>query len=483
MAGAAGIEVYRGIPFAAPPVGPLRFEPPAPCAWSGVRDAGAFAPAPPQRSEPFVQMLGLAGEQETGEDCLYLNVYTPGAGDARRPVLVWIHGGAFINGSGAAPLYDGSRLAARGDAVVVTLNYRVGALGFLALDGAPANLGLLDQIAALSFVRDHIAEFGGDPGNVTVFGESAGAGSICALLAMPAARGLFRRAIVQSAAPDGMLDLVEARDRTARFSALLGGEPRKARVEALLDAQDRLAKEGPFSNGMLFSPVIDGGSLPGLPIQEVAGGAAAGVELIIGTTREELRLYALGQPADAIDEARLQRIVGGLLPGAGQPERVIAAYRSARPDASPADLYYAIHTDLAMRVPSIRLAEAHARHQPQTFMYLFTWPSPMQDGAIGACHALDLPFTFGTLDAPGMAAFAGEGPDAERVSHNLMDAWLAFARNGDPGHADIGDWPRYETERRATMELGAKCGVLDAPLDLERAAWGAALDPERPARA
>jgi para-nitrobenzyl esterase len=401
-------------------------------------------------------------------------------------VLVWIHGGAFAAGSAALPLFDGARLAREGDAVVVTIQYRLGALGFLHLGPGRANFGLQDQVAALRFVRRHAAAFGGDARNVTAFGESAGAGSLCALLAMPSARGLFHRAIVQSAAPAGVLAPAEAEERAGKLLAKLGvgagdlGRLREVPLAEWQDAQERTQSEGVHAKGMLFMPSVDGEVLPQAPLEAAREGAAREVELVIGTTREEMHLFALAGMADRVTDALLPRILAAQLAGeaadpAGAAERLVAGTRrifAARgADASPSELFYALQTELGLRWHSTLLAERRAVHQPRTFMYLFTWPSPLRGGAPRACHALDLPFTFGTLGAPGMPAFAGAGPAAERLSANLRAAWLAFARTGDPGHPGIGPWPAYATPRRATMELGASCGVLDAPLEEERALW------------
>jgi len=486
-----GVRAFLGIPYAAPPVGPLRFAAPVPPdAWAGERDAGAFGPAAPQQPDALVTRLGLFPEGPQAEDCLTLNVWTPAAG-GRRAVMVWLHGGAFVGGSAGVPLYDGARLAREGDVVVVTLNYRIGALGFLALGPGRTNLGLLDQVAALAWVRRHAAAFGGDPERVTVFGESAGAGSLCALLAMPRARGLFARAIVQSGAPAGVLSVAEAGERAAKLLAKLGlgpdDGPRLAAVPLadLLDAQERTLAEGPFAKGMLFMPVVDGDVLPQAPLAAARAGTARAVELVVGTTREEMHLFQLAGLGDRLSDPVLPLVLAAQLAGeaadpAAAAERLVAETRrllAARgEDAGAAAVFYALQTELGLRWPSIRLAEAHAAHQPATWMYLFTWPSPQGGGALRACHALDLPFTFGTLDAPGMAAFAGSGPAPERLSATLRAAWTAFARDGDPSPPGL-SWPRYDRRRRATLELGATCRVLDAPLDAERALWAEATAP------
>lgn len=484
-----GVCAFRSIPYAAPPQGALRLAPPAPIvSWTGERDATRFGPVPPQTDDPLSARLGLRAELPQSENCLSLNVFTPAPDDGRRPVLVWLPGGAFIHGTGAAPPTTGERLAARGDVVVVTINYRVGALGFLhlgapGLDGRPvSNLGLLDQLAALRWVREHVAAFGGDPARVTVFGESAGAGSLVALLAMPAARGLFQRAIVQSAAPEGWLRAEEAERRGHKLLALLGlegADPARLRdvpLDTLLAAQQRCAADGPYETGMLFAPVVDGETLPERPLDRIAAGAARDVELLIGTTLDEMALYRLQGGFPFTDE-ELPLVVGSQLPGDTSEGRsraqvVIEGYRRLRAErgrgTGAPELFEAIQTDLSLRMPSTALAERHARHQPQTRVYLFDWPSPLE-GGLGACHALDIPFTFGTLDLPGMREFAGDGPGARALAGHVMDAWCGFARCGDPGHPGIGAWPRYDRERRSTMVLGEKCGAVDAPYEAERA--------------
>ncbi len=470
----AGVDQFFGIPYAAPPLGALRFEPPQACeAWRGVREATAFGAAPIQPVDGLSQQLGLLGQHAQAEDCLSLNVFRPAAlSHALRPVMVWLHGGAFQTGTAAGPAYSGAPLALRGDLIVVTLNYRVGALGFLHLGGARTNLGLQDQLAALRFVQREIAAFGGDPASVTVFGESAGAGSICALLAMPAARGLFRRAIVQSAAPDGILSAGEAAERAKLLCEKLGGAAsdlawlRSLSADEILAAQSQAAEPGPRRIGMYFAPVVDGDVLPELPREAIARGAARDVELVIGTTADEMQLFTLVPGFGEMPEAALPFLVASRL---GGPEatrgeravRLVAAYSGA----TPLERFFALETDASLFVPSTRLAEAHARHQPRTFMYRFSWRSALAGGRLGACHALDVPFALGTLGLPKIAEFAGSGAAAQRVSAAMMDAWVAFARSGDPG------WPAYAAPRRATFVIDDPCRVEDAPHEKERALW------------
>lgn len=486
------VECFLGIPYAAPPVGELRFRAPRPpVPWAGVRPATEAGPGAPQPAPASLVASQVPDTQD--EDCLNLNVWTPAADGGRRPVLVWVHGGAFVSGTGATPLYRGAALAARGDVVVVTCNYRLGLLGFLGHseladdegDGAAANWGLLDQAAALRWVRDNIAGFGGDPGNVTVFGESAGSMSVCDLLAMPAAAGLVRRAVAQSGPPLA-LPMDRAEDLTAKVLAELGlsrpADLRGVGVDALLGAQvDAVMARAGAALPLL--PVVDGASLPEDPVRSFEVGRTAAVPLLIGTNLDEATFFMVADPANRDpDEAtvlrRLRRVFDGW--GVGlDPATVIDAYRDARAargeDTAPRALWAAVQSDLMFRIGAVRAAAAHAANGNDTWTYLFTWPSPAMDGALGACHALEIPFVFGTLDAPFMDRFAGDGPEAEVLSGRLMDAWAAFARTGDPSHDGIGPWPRYDADRRATLVVGRDVAVVDDPLGSERQVWEGAL--------
>jgi para-nitrobenzyl esterase len=477
-----GLRVFRGIPFAAPPLGALRWVPPQrETPWSGVRDAAVVGPTAPQRGSVVMRMVGLEGGAQD-EDCLTLQVWTPELDDgARRPVLVWLHGGSFTSGAGSLPLFDGSVLARRGDAVVVTINYRLGALGFLAhADLAAngeiaANFGLLDQIAALEWVRDHAERLGGDPANVTVFGESAGAMSIGAMLAAPRARGLFAKAILQSGAAHN----VSTRASGERIAALFRGEAEPAigalralALEDVLAAQHRVVDESwRHVEGLAFQPIADGDVIAGAPLDLVSTGAARGVPLLVGTNLDEWRLFALPDAKlRQMDEAALVRRLVRVPPGPTDDRealarRAIDTYRAAHPVPSdPAALWIAFQTDRVFRIPALRLAERQARHAP-VFVYLFDWASPAIDGLLGACHGLELPFVFGTLDDPRAAQLIGTDDDARALARAMQDAWLAFARGGDPG------WPRYDGDTRATQRFGRTSRVERDPLGAQRAFW------------
>jgi para-nitrobenzyl esterase len=431
--------------------------------------------------------MSLGGEpDEHSEDCLSLNIWTPSL-DGRRPVMVWIHGGSFVTGSGAGSLYRGGMLARESDVVVVTLNYRLGFLGFLShpaleepgqtwLDGQPwvgsGNWGLADQVSALQWVRDHISDFGGDPGNVTLLGESAGGMSVSALLAVPAARGLFHRAIVESG-PPYTHTAEQASDRAERLAAQLGvpmtrTSMERVPVDDLTRAANELGQAGAErdDSGLLLMPVVDGGLLRSDPGEEVASGSASEVPLLIGTTRDESSFFTVGNATLAsLDGQGLRRWLGRLTPDQEAREELVASFRQARAGrgepVTPRDLWVAIATEYVFRLPTIRFADAHAAAASPgvgTFCYLFTWETPIFGGALGSCHALEIPFVFGTVHNPAVQAFSGGGEDAYALSATMRAAWTSFARSGWSGGpevaADAGTWPRWEPGRRPTTVLG-----------------------------
>ncbi len=487
---------FSGIPFGQAPVGELRWRPPVPPdAWDEVRDASTFGPIAPQSAA--VPGLTSPSDPETSEphseDCLSLNVWTPDLPEAPttergqgRPVMVFIHGGGFTSGSGSVFLYRGGDLVRNGDTVVVTFNYRLGALGFLGhrrlgdTEGLVGNWGIHDQVAALQWVHANIAAFGGDPANVTIFGESAGGFSVATLLGAPTATGLFSRAVVQSGGAH-VHSVQEAERSAERMAAVLGiascDRESLERVPAseLVAATEELGRRRP-DPGMMplpFLPVVDGVFLPDHPLAAVARGAATGIDLLIGTNRDELTLFGLGNPAlMALDEGGTRRWVANAVPDMSADE-VIDAYKAARrARAEPTearDIWVGIGTDVVFRWPSLQLAAAHSARGSRAFVYLFDWESPAFGGILGSCHALELPFVFGAVHHPVVQVFSGSGPAVALLSDQMQRAWLAFARTGDPTHDGIGAWRSWDPARRATMIFGAKTGLQDAPRNEELA--------------
>ena len=475
------VAAFRGIPYAAPPVGALRFKPPQPpSAWAGVRQALDMGPACPQLidADPTEN-----NDAVMAEDCLTVNVWTPHPDHRSRPVMVWIHGGAFVVGSSRNTFYDGANLAAHGDVVVVSLNYRLGAWGFLAVDAAfgpayagSANLGLQDQIAALRWVRENIARFGGDPANVTIFGESAGASSVGALLSMPAAKGLFAKAILESGVPSQRA--VDDRKRCARLAAEFLREVGASSPEelaakpmrALLEAQRKIFS-GSGDIGT-FVPWVDGNVIKEQPFAVVASGQGNRVPIMIGTTAEEMRYFStaedlgIEQKPKALLMQQLQAVVGD------RAQEVLATYQRLYPNWG--DMVVQIASDAVMRFPSIQLAERAAAFQP-VYMYLFTYRSTSTYKNFGSAHAMEIPFVFGVEDRPEVIVFSGRDPRRHELADAVMDRWVAFARTGNPTVKDGPKWLPYDAQKRFTMELGFPIRAVNDPLAEQRAIWGNTL--------
>ncbi len=477
-----GLQVFRGIPFAKPPVGELRFRSPLPAVpWQGVRAASEFGPSCPQRDLPIAIFDGWdVGKQD--EDCLYLNVTTPDTAGSPRPVMVWIHGGGFTMGSGSQAMYDVDKLVRMGNLVIVTINYRLGPFGFLHLDdhlgedfGASGNAGIEDQVMALRWVKENIQAFGGDPSQVTIFGESAGGMSVGTLMGTPDAAGLFHRAIPQSGAAHN----IHTRDSA---NAIAGGvleslgidragrdRLRTLDSEELLVAADKIGTSQNTQASLLpFQPVVDGRLLSRSPLEEVAEGLCAGVPLLVGSCRDEWNLLGMMDPEQAdLDEAKVLKRVEDFV--GGEAKRLIEAYRSTLgPDCSSRQIYFALQTDRVFRIPALRLAEAQLPHCEDSYVYMFNWEAPTGD--LGACHGIDVPFVFGLIPAEGPALF-GSGPEAQALAETTMAAWIAFAQSGCPQHPGLERWPRYDREKRATLLFDRKCEVAEAPFDEIRRAW------------
>ena len=469
-----GVFVFRGIRYAAPPVGSLRFRAPVPAiGWTDLRLALDFAPACPQ----LVEIDPTENNNSVmAEDCLALNVWTPRADDKKRPVMVWIHGGGFVEGSARNTWYDGAKLAGRGDIVVVTVQYRVGAWGFLDVSdiggqdfAQSANAGLLDQVAALKWVSENIAAFGGDPNNVTIFGQSAGSGSVGMLMVMPAARGLFHKAIMESGTPKEITDKTRANEVTREYMKIAGAskieELQKLTVAQMLDAERKLF-ETRFGYSA-FRPVRDGTVLDGMPMQVIAAGHGTSVPLLIGTNLDEIRFWPAlyDMPLEQKPESLLRKQLEGIV-GLKAPE-VIDTYRKADPDFGDSVIH--LLGDALVRLPAIRFAEANSQRQP-TYMYLFTYRSTSTYKNYGSCHVMEIPFVFGVIDYPDVIVFTGRDTHREALMNQVQQAWVNFARNGDPSQPGLA-WPRYDERARATMELGLTSRIVNDPGSAERKLW------------
>jgi para-nitrobenzyl esterase len=458
-----GICVFKGIPYGGDTAA-RRFQAPVlETPWQDVRDAGAYGAAAPQ----------LKASEPTSEDCLFLNVWTPGLRDGgKRPILFYIHGGGYTTGSGSDPLYDGVRLCKRGDVVVVTVNHRLNLFGYLSLaqlgDAGFAdsgNAGQLDLIQALQWVRQHAGEFGGDPGNVTVFGQSGGGAKIATLMAMPAARGLFHRAWTMSGQ---QVTVAGPRAATQRAQLLLDalklapGELARIRtlpVAQLLAAAQLRDPSRVENSALYFGPVLDARNVPVHPFWPTAPLQSARIPMVIGNTRDETRAF-LGNDAKNFalswDElpARLesQQYVDLL------PQVVIAEYRRLYPQYSPSDVFFAATTAGRSWRGAVEEAEARARQGAPTWVYQLDWGSPLDGGKFGAFHTLDIPLVFDTIAQPG--ARTGHGADAQRMAAQMSQALLAFARSGNPNHRSLPHWTPYSLQRRETL-------LFDTPSRLE----------------
>ena len=477
---AGSVTRFLGIPYAASPTGPLRFrapEPPAP--WDGVRACTEFSATPPKPEyvAPFDTLL--PEPSIAGDDWLTLNVWTPDPGGS-APVMVWIHGGAFSNGNSAVRMYDGHAFA-RDGVVLVSINYRLGVDGFALLPDAPPNRGLLDQVAALEWVRDNIAAFGGDPANVTIFGESAGAMSVTTLLGMPRARGLFGKVIAQSGAAQVGADPKDALLVTGELSSVLGVEASAATLAGLnLDkviaaqaaVRDALAAAPDpgrwgasiVATSMAFIPVIDGDVLPVHPLAALAAGQGADVTLLAGTNTEEFRLFFVPNGMAAmVTSATLPMFLGAL----GISPDTAAVYRANRPDASAGDVLCALVTDRFFRNPTFAAAETRlaAGGPAPTYLYEFAWQSPVQ--GLGAAHAIEIPFVFDNLASPDAQAAIGVSPPAD-LAAAMHGTWIRFAATGDPG------WQAFDASY-PVMTFGGPggSGVALDPRGDERTSWPA----------
>ncbi|MEV4152406.1 carboxylesterase family protein [Nocardia salmonicida] len=467
-----GVSAFLGVPFAASPVGPARFRAPAPVVgWTGVREASALGPTCLQGAYPPGIESILGTHLVAGTECLNVNVWTPDPGGGGLPVMVWIHGGAFAHGSNAVPAYDGAAFA-RDGVVLVAINYRLGAPGFAVLDGAPDNRGLLDQLFALAWVRENARSFGGNPDNVTVFGESAGAMSVASLLSSPAATGLFVRAIMQSGSGGVAATVEDARSLGRELGKALG-VPATAEdfaavsPPALLAAQEAVRAE--FARdpdparwgasvlfagaGMSFFPVVDGDVLPAAPVEAIAAGSARGIPLLAGCTAEEFRLFTVPTGlAEAITADALPFALARFGIGAS----AITPYAANRPEATAGDLLAAMVTDAVFRGPTRQLVESQSAVDTAAFLYEFGW----RRAGLGAIHGLEVPFVFDTLAAA--TSLTGPNPP-QRIADEMHSAWIGFATDGDPG------WPCYAEDKLVMTFDEPSSGLVGNPRAEENA--------------
>ena len=466
---ANGVHVYRGIPYGASTAGANRFMPPRkPEPWTGVRDAFQNGHSSPQVAPaPGAIGWGLRGSAAQGEDCLVLNVFSPGVNDARkRPVMVWIHGGGYAYGSGSSLGYDGANLSRAGDVVVVCINHRLNIIGHLYLGAAgaeladSANVGMLDIVASLQWVRDNIAQFGGDPGNVTIFGQSGGGGKVSTLLAMPSAKGLFHKAIVQSGSTLKQIPRDEAQKTTERVAAQIG--LKSTQVAEL--QQVPLAKLlGAMGGGVRLGPVVDGHSLPRDPFDPDAPEVSADVPMIIGTTETEGSYFAPPELL-SLDEATVRTRLKERLGADG--DRVYDMFRRNRPKATPSELYFTISA-----FPSNAHTQAErkaAQRKAPAYLYQIRWRTPVEGGRRLSPHCIEIPFSMQNhWQLPEMV---GTGPELQPLADNVSGAWLAFARTGNPSHPGIPRWPVYNATERPTMHMNNEWAVVNDPDRDERLA-------------
>jgi para-nitrobenzyl esterase len=478
-----GISIFRGIPYAASTADARRFLPPQPAAaWTGVRTCVDYGQTAPQLPGTLAQGGWEGRRPELGEDCLCLNVWTPATDASKRPVLVWLHGGGFEAGSGSSLLYDGTNLARRGDVVVITINHRLGIFGHCHLEdllgaefAGSANASFLDLLAALRWVRANVAQFGGDPNNITLFGQSGGGRKVSLLTASPLASGLFQRGVVQSGSHLRLMSRERAHELAERLLAHFDLKRADARKLQQLPWRDirRANRDITRATQLRFSPTLDDTVFTAHPWDEVAPPSAATVPMLIGTTRTELsnQLGTADPSTFSLDQAGLVARLSAFVPASDVPE-VIEVFRRESPGASPSELFFTITTARGYWRDSVLQTEAKARQASSpVYAYRLMWRTPVEDGRRISPHSLDLPFVFDNV-AAAPHIVGSPTRQTEAMANMMSESWLAFARTGDPNTDGVPEWTAYDGTRRSTMVFGAQTHAEDAPYDEERQLWG-----------
>ena len=475
-----GVIKFKGIPYAVPPIGNLRFKLPIPIEpWEGIHNATKYGPVAPQPASALENMFSDPLPNSEA-DCLTLNIWTESLKNEAKPGMFFIHGGAFLTGSGRA--LDGSRLVLRGDVVVVSINYRLGPLGFLYMPDLPdtsPNVGLLDMVTALKWVKENISRFGGDPENITIFGESAGGSAVACLLAMPLAKSLFHRAILQSQASNKYS--YDPKMSTRYYENLIEKlEIKKGDIEALrtLPAEDIVNASERFETIKVgiprAGPTIDEETLPINPLEAVKNGYTKDIDLFIGSNLDEYKLWSMWAPdGEELNSERLLKRINSLMRFLRQDESkskgMIEIYKQR--NKNPIDISDAIFTDYMFHIPSIRLAEEQSKHQANTYMYLFSWKTPANGGKYGAMHALELSFVFNILLDRDIGIFPRKTEETQELSEKMMDTWTSFARTGNPNNKNIPNFPPYDIEKRSTIIFDKEVTIAEDPYRNERIVW------------
>jgi para-nitrobenzyl esterase len=467
----SGVEVFKGVRYADTTAATNRFMPPQPVPpWAGVKDATAFGASAPQTSDSLTALNSWYSQlQPLSEDCLFLNLFAPASGraSARRPVMVWLHGGSWSNCAGTAPGFNGTNLARDGDVVVVTVNHRLNVFGYLYLgDKDPrfadsANAGLFDVVASLAWVRDNIAAFGGDPGNVTVFGQSGGAAKVAALMDFAPAHGLFHKAVIESCSGGIHLESREEAEGQARLlGARLGipdldpGKLQAVPMGRMIAAMKTISDP--------FRPVVDGRGFTRHPFDPGAPARSSGMPLLVGNAANEMTLYMAADPRNfSLDVNEVKKRTGLLLKqDPASAARIVDAYRAAQPNASPSQLLAALSTDYVFRRNTTRIAELQSAHAP-VYDYVFDWKTPVMGGNLQSPHTAEVPFVFGTVDVA--SGLLGNGAELAGLSRDVMGTWTAFARTGNPNTSAMPAWAPYDTARRSTMMIDVQSYVASDP--------------------